>query len=116
MRLTEEEFIKAIDKYSDMEDMNSHITHSLGVVEWEPNEWLTEYLNLFKQQCDLKGFLKDDTCGDIIDWFIFETEYGRREDLNTIIVYDNEFDSETTWVIDSAAALYGYITFYPEGE
>ena len=104
MQLDKRQFCIAVDTYRDMLTEEEMIQNALDIgTEWKPGEWITNYYELLSDVCDLEV---DNNFGTDLDWFCFETDFGRRKD------YCKVFDPETsrTWTIENSETLYDYIT------
>lgn len=104
MQLDKRQFCIAVNTYREMLVEERMIQDALDIgVEWVPGEWINNYYELLTDLCDLEV---DPNIGTDLDWFCFETNFGRREDLHKI------FDVETglTWRVESPEILYDYLT------
>lgn len=107
MKLTKEQFVKYVNTYQRIVEEENQIWGSLNLTgsSWTPGEWVTEYYNLLSDLCELD---EDNWMGTTLDWYCFETEFGRRN--VTIYVKDTRTDQVYELKIKNAAALYDYIT------
>lgn len=71
--------------------------------EWVGAHWIESYYELLSEMCELE---EDDYTGTDLDWFCFETNFGRKED------YCRVYDEHTgnTWRITTPEVLYDFIT------
>lgn len=103
MKLSKHQFCVAVRTYQSMLEEDSELIDVLNVTpEWKPSEWVNNYYELLTDLCDLEV---DEYIGTDLDWFCFETDFGKREDLYKI--YDKE--TGRTWRIESPEILYDYI-------
>ena len=84
-------------------EQEKKISDALNMGEWVGTEWLENYYEFLLDLCELDeedGYMND------LDWFIFETDFGRKKD------YTAMYDTYTgkTWRINSPEILYDYIT------
>ena len=104
MKLSKHQFCVAVRTYQSMLEEDNELIDVLNVTpEWKPSEWVNNYYELLIDLCDLEV---DEYIGTDLDWFCFETDFGKREDLYKI--YDKE--TGRTWRIESPEILYDYIT------
>ena len=104
MQLDKRQFCIAVNTYRDMRTEEQMIQNALGnSAEWIPGEWINNYYELLSDVCDLEV---DANYGTDLDWFCYETDFGRRKD------YCKVYDQETgrTWTIETPEILYDYIT------
>lgn len=104
MRLSKNEFCNAVNQYKAMLTEENNIANILNVnFEWKPGEWITNYYELLSELCELE---EDSIYGSDLDWFCFETDFGRRKDMCKV------FDTNTgnTWTIETPETLYDFIT------
>ena len=103
MKLDKRQFCIAVNTYRDMLDEEQMIQDALDIgAEWKPGEWITNFYEFLSDVCDLEV---DHNFGTDLDWFCFETDFGRRKD------YCKIFDHETgrTWTIETPETLYDFI-------
>ena len=103
MKLTKAQFCKYVNKYKEMLDEEDRILKTLDCgMEWAPSRWITEYYNLISDMCELPENLD---FGTDLDWFCFETNFGRDDKMNKV------YDPNKTWPwnINSPEVLYDYI-------
>ena len=87
-----------------MMEEEEQIIESLDISsEWTPGAWIDAYFELFVELCELE---EEDYIGTILDWFIFDTNFGQRADYCK--VYD--INTGNTWTIRTPEVLYDYIT------
>lgn len=103
MKLTKQQFVKYVNTYEEMLKESNKVASSLGVVEWAPDRWISNYYKMLSDMCEL---YEDNMVGTILDWFCFETDFGANADMNMIY----EEGREWPWRIESAEILYDYIT------
>lgn len=86
-----------------MLEQEKKIADSLDIgPEWIGSEWIENYYELLNEICELES---DEYIGTDLDWFCFETDFGKNED------YCKIFDHETnhTWRITTPDILYDFI-------
>lgn len=106
MRLTKEEFVKAVNKYEKMLAEECEIIDVMDMCpEWKPGTWVNEYYNLLSDMCELE---ENDIYGTDLDWFCFETKFGTDEDFTKV------YDDVTEWNITSPEILYDFIMYKKE--
>lgn len=104
MKLDKRQFCIAVDTYKSMLAEEQMIQNALDIgVEWVPGEWIHSYYELLSDLCELE---EDPYVGTDLDWFCYETNFGRRKDMCKV------FDTETsrTWTIETPETLYDFIT------
>lgn len=104
MKLSKAQFCTAVETYKVMLEEQDELLDALNAnIEWKPGEWINNYYDLLSDLCELE---EDPYIGTDLDWFCFETDFGRRKDMCKV------FDHETsrTWRIESPEILYDYIT------
>ena len=104
MKLDKRQFCIAVETYKEMLEEQDELLDALNAnIEWKPGEWINNYYDLLSDLCELE---EDPYIGTDLDWFCFETDFGRRKDMCKV------FDHETsrTWHIESPEILYDYIT------
>lgn len=104
MKLDKRQFCAAVNTFEKMLEEENAIAEVLDISpEWKPMGWINNFYNFLSDVCDLE---EDPTYGTDLDWFCFETDFGRLED------YCKVFDHETgrTWTIRDAETLYDLIT------
>ena len=98
MRLTKNEFISYLLSYRQMCEEEEKIVNALGIgFESTFSNWISNYYSLIHDLCELK----EGDEGSTLDWWCFETDFGKRD---AVIETDNE-----VFKIRSAAALYDYL-------
>ena len=106
MRLSKKEFIEYVNKYKSMLKEESDLIDILNVnPEWKPGEWLNNYYDLLSHLCELP---KDPIYGTDLDWFFYETDFGKNKDFRVII------NGTKRWDIKDAGTLYDYLTYTKE--
>ena len=109
MRLSKSEFITYVNRYEQMLNEEDTIMTNLDInPEWKPSGWLNSFYDLLHDMCELK---EDPHYGTTLDWFCWETEFGKREDMRII-----EVEGGKSWDISNAAILYDYIMTVEKGE
>lgn len=86
MKLTKEQFIyyvKALDKMYQEEEV---MTDALGISDWKPVTWIDWFSSFLGEMCELP--VEEHTSETLLDWFCFETNFGRNENIN-YIQYDD---------------------------
>jgi len=104
MKLSKHQFCVAIETYKEMMEEENDLINALDISpEWKPGQWINRYYELLEDLCELE---ENDLFGTDLDWFCFETDFGRNTDMNKI------YDTETgrTWRIESPEILYDFIT------
>ena len=104
MKLDKKQFCTAVDTYKTMMEEEKQIANALDIgAEWKGAEWIESYYELLIDLCELE---EDEYIGTDLDWFCYETDFGRRTD------YCKVYDTETgnTWTIRTPEVLYDYIT------
>lgn len=78
MRLTKEEFCNAIDTYQEMYDQLKEIEDTLNIgPENRMSKWIHSYLDLIEDLCDFKEENYTKEFGTAVDYYCFETDFGR---------------------------------------
>lgn len=104
MKLDKRQFCIAVETYKEMMDEEEDIVQALDIgPEWKGAEWLQNYYDLLSDLCELE---EDPYIGTDLDWFCYETNFGRRKDMCK--VYDHE--TGRTWTIETPDILYDFIT------
>ena len=110
MRLTKEQFIKAVNTYEHMYTQESQIMDTLNVnPEWVPSEWVGAYYDLLTEMCE---FDDDWIDGTPLDWFCYDWEFGvGNKAYGTLAaVYEKDKDGkEITRLLNTPDKLYDYI-------
>lgn len=100
MKLTKNEFLIYMSTYMKMCEEEEQVVNVLGIdFENTMSHWIDNYYNLISDLCELK----DEGFGSTLDWWCFETDFGKR---NAAIL--NE-DGTVFFEIPDAAALYDYL-------
>ena len=103
MKLTKIQFCNAVETYQRMLNEEDELARMLGVnPEWKIMEWIGNYYNLLSDLCELE---ENPYYGTDLDWFCYETDFGKRKDLNKVVL-----DSGIVWTIDTPEILYNFIT------
>ena len=104
MKLDKRQFCIAVKTYKEMIDEEEAIAQVLDISpEWKGAEWIQNYYDLLSDLCELEA---DPYMGTDLDWFCFETNFGRRKDMCK--AYDHE--TGRTWTIETPDILYDFIT------
>ena len=104
MKLDKYQFCTAVNNYKSMLEEESELQDALGIgCEWKPGEWIGTYYDLLNDLCELE---EDPNIGTDLDWFCFETDFGRHKDYCK--VYD--VGTGRTWTIETPETLYDFIT------
>ncbi len=99
MKLNKAQFCKYVDKYKEMLEQEDKVLDVLGVdCEWVPSEWIINYYEILSDLCELP---KDKNTGTLLDWFVFDTHFGKEH--NVIL------GNGRRWVINSPEVLYDFI-------
>lgn len=99
MKLSKAQFCKYIEEYKKMSEQNEMITDTLEISsEWTPMNWIDSYYEMLSDLCELP---EDKNTGTLLDWFIFDTHYGKE---NNVILGNGR-----RWVINSPEVLYDFI-------
>ena len=74
MRLTREEFKKALSNYERMYREEGDIFMALDISpEWVPGNWIGHYYEFLTDMCDAP---EHNYIGTILDWYCFELDFG----------------------------------------
>ena len=104
MKLNKVQFINCINRYKLMRQQEEEIINSLNIdPEWKPSEWINSYYDFLEEMCELE---EDPTYGTILDWWVFETDFGRGSYWIEPIITEGETSIE----LRDAGALYDYLT------
>lgn len=104
MKLDKAQFCTAVKTYKVMLEEQDELLDALNAnIEWKPGEWINNYYDLLSDLCELD---EDPYISTDLDWFCFETDFGRRKDMCKV------FDHETsrTWRIETPDILYDFVT------
>ena len=103
MRMTKQQFCDAIETYQSMMEQYDEVAEVLNIgPETIFDSWIDNYYILIQNLCELE---ENEIYGTDLDWFVFETDYGRREDMNK-----SYLDDGRVWTINSPEILYDFIT------
>ena len=106
MRLTKDEFVTAVNKYQKMLEQENKVIKVLGMSpEWIGSRWIDEYYNLLSKMCELE---KDKVFGTDLDWFCYDTEFGKYKEFTKVD------DGVNEWNITSPEILYDFIKYKEE--
>ena len=101
--MTKQQFCDAIETYQSMMEQYDEVAEVLNIgPETIFDSWIDNYYILIQNLCELE---ENEIYGTDLDWFVFETDYGRREDMNKIYLDDGR-----VWTINSPEILYDFIT------
>lgn len=103
MKLNKRQFCTAVRTYQSMFEEETALIEAFDISpEWKPGEWVDSYYELLTDMCELD---EDPHIGTDLDWFCYETEFGKRKD------YCKVYDTVTgrTWTIETPEILYDYI-------
>lgn len=104
MKLTKAQFCEYVNTYEEMIRESDRLAAEFGVGgTWKFDEWITNYYQMLTDMCELS---EDPSFGTDLDWFCFETDFGKNEEMNKVYVKDCEWP----WVIKDAGILYDFIT------
>ena len=109
MKLTKEQFVKAVETYEHMYIQECQIMDALNVnPEWTPSEWVGAYYDLLTEMCE---FSDDWIDGTPLDWFCFDWNFGAGDSFNRLAaVYERDKDGkEITRLLNTPDKLYDYI-------
>ena len=99
MKLSKSQFCTYVDTYKEMLEQEDKILNVLGAdCEWTPSNWINNYYNMLTDLCELP---EDKIIGNFLDWFAFDTNFGKRDN---IIFCDGR-----KWTINSPEILYDFI-------
>ena len=108
MKLDKKQFCTAVDTYKTMLEEENQIIDFLDISpNWKCSEWINNYYELLTDLCELE---KDDLYGSDLDWFCFDTNFGKEKDLAVV----EETASGRTWNIKDANMLYTMIMGFKE--
>lgn len=100
MRLSEDEFVKYVNRLQDMVAQENEICDAMGCApEWTPGSWISSYYELLEAMCELK---EDKIMGTILSWYCWELDFGFKG-LHAYKVGDEWYD-----ILD-AGDLWDYI-------
>lgn len=104
--ISKQEFLKAIKTIEDYDIKLDAIraispSLSLGIVELTERVQDT-YIRLLELNCELDP---DINYGTDISWWIYETDFGRKKNMNKIYI------GKKAYTIDTAEDLYNFIVF-----
>lgn len=103
MKMTKEQFCNAVETYKRMLDEGDELAQILNVnPESKIMEWIGNYYNLLSDLCELE---ESPYYGTDLDWFCYETDFGKRADLNKVFL-----DNGIVWTIENPEILYDFIT------
>ena len=76
MRLTKEEFCKAINKYKSMIEAESKMLSAFGTDYFVPSGWIDEYYDLIITMSDIDRVNNNIDFGNDINFFCWELNFG----------------------------------------
>ena len=103
MKLDKYQFCTAVNNYKSMLDEENEMVDALGIGEWKPLAWIDTYYDFLTEVSEVE---EDPAVGTILDWFVFETDFGKRKDMCKVT--DNY--TGRTWMIETPEILYDFIT------
>ena len=104
MKLSKEQFVKYVNIYEKMLNQEQEIWEAFGIApEWVCGDWISYYYGLLAEMCELK---EDRVMGTWLDWFCYETDFGKDNTVNC--VYDKD-TGEICERITNAEKLYDLI-------
>ena len=78
MKLDKRQFCIAVDTYKTMLEEEHQMIDALDISpEWKGADWIANYYDLLSDLCELEV---DPYVGTDLDWFCFETDFGRKKD------------------------------------
>ena len=99
MKLSKRQFINCINTYKLMRKQEEEILNALNMCpEWTPSEWINSYYDFIDEMCELEA---DPIYGTTLDWWVFETDFGRSQQIKPIITVDG-----VEYQLYDAGALY----------
>ena len=104
MQLSKRQFCDAVKNFEHMLKELQCMEDALGGELSIPTKWIDDYYDFLTETCELEE--EDAHYGTDLDWFCYETDFGRKKDYCKI--YDQ--DSGLTWTIESPEILYDYLT------
>ena len=79
MRLTKDEFVRAVATVDKMFQEENKMANALGVAEWKTLQFVGEYYDFLAEMCELP---ENKWYGTDLDYFCFELEFGRKWDTS----------------------------------
>lgn len=105
MKLTKKQFVKYLTNYKKMLKDEEDIIDVLNTgPEWLPSTWVDNYYQFLSDMCEMH---EDAVYGTTLDWYCYETNFGRNERLNYITYGTAE--AEHKRIIDTPEKLYDLI-------
>lgn len=95
MRLSKEEFIKAINTFRDISREENKAASSLGIVEWKPMNWVNSYYELLLALCDFSEEELSDPSGTWLDYFCWELDFGALWKFGCVTIDGKDFPLQT---------------------
>lgn len=110
--LTKKQFIQAIEQLQEMKDISHKISDALQLLETDFNGFFLGkvedyYVQLLIDAMELKCY-KDDTVSDIISYFIYELDFGKKDMAKNCITLKNNKKIS----LQTSEQLYNYILKY----
>lgn len=107
MKLTKKQFVKCLTDYKKMMEDEANMMEALNVgPEWFPSAWIEKYYQLFSDMCEMH---EDDTYGTTLDWYCYDCDFGKNDNLNYIIEKNEDGGSKVTKIINTPEKLYDLI-------
>ena len=109
MRLNKEEFVKYVRTYQDMLDRSIAVSNLMGISHdnWVVSDFAMKYYDFLHDMCELPI---NDKIGSDLDWWCFETDFGRVN--NTEVVIEGKAGDKLHMWINTPEDLYDYIMQY----
>ena len=79
MRLTKDEFVRAVATVDKMFQEERKMGNALGLGEWKVLQFVGEYYDFLAEMCELP---ENKWYGTDLDYFCFELEFGRKWDTS----------------------------------
>lgn len=103
MKLTKAQFCKYVNTYEEMIRENDRLAAEFGIEgSWKLDEWCVNYYQMLTDMCEL---YEGPSFGTELDWFCFETDFGKNEEMNKVYTSNREWP----WIIKDAGILYDFI-------
>lgn len=104
MKLTKAQFCKYVNTYEKMIKESDRLAAEFGVEGiCKFDEWIANYYQMLTDMCEL---YENPSFGTDLDWFCFEADFGKNEEMNKVYIGNREWP----WVIKDAGILYDFIT------
>ena len=106
MNLSKKDFCEALRILQTTEEEERKILSLLSPSpEWIFSKWINRYYELLIKACGYEE-IDEKILADLLGWFCYETDFGKKEEYNKIYDADSE---EIIATIDSPEALYDYL-------